>query len=179
MRFMIFDTETTGLPLHPKAKMDLQPRIIELALLIVDDECSEISSYTQLFNPERKLEAVITKITGLSDDYLTDEPTFAEAFDDTLAAMRDIDGIVAHNLPFDSTMLWLEFERLGVPLVLPPRRICTVQEHFEEWGFRPNLKQLYKHYTGRSLEQTHRALDDLRALNEICLLSGVLKGGVA
>jgi len=52
--------------------------------------------------------------------------------------------------------------------------LCTVQEHAEEWGFRPKLTQLYEHYTGEALQQTHRALDDVRGLVVVCKAAGVL-----
>jgi len=37
------------------------------------------------------------------------------------------------------------------------------------------LTELFQHYTGRPLAQSHRAIDDVRALKEICVAAGVLR----
>lgn len=177
MTFLIFDTETTGLILHPRAKDELQPHIIEWGGLLVDERGSELDELNVLINPGVKLDAKITKITGITDDDLDGLPIFAAFVPQIRAMFERADAMVAHNLPFDYGMMKLELARLGALEAWPwPRRmICTVQEHTEEWGRRPKLTELYEHYTGRPLAQSHRALDDVRALKEVCMAAGVLK----
>ena len=177
----VFDTETTGIPKHPSAKMSVQPQVIEFAAALVDEEGNELDTIVQLVKPvdehgqQVMLEEVITKITGITDEDLLDAPIWSEVRDEILSFVAKADRLIAHNAPFDVTMVELEEERLGTPPVAwPEERLCTVQEHAEEWGFRPKLTQLFEHYTGEVLEQTHRALDDVRGLVAVCKAAGVL-----
>jgi DNA polymerase III epsilon subunit-like protein len=164
----IFDTETTGLPLHPRAKLNKQPRIIEFAVLLINERGEELGELEFTCNPEQPLEAIITKITGLTDDDLKDEPLFSAH----LAAVKEImaraDVLVAHNLPFDHFLLSSELARCSCQdLQWPAHNLCTAQTYHEAWGKRPRLLELYEHVTGEPLAQTHRAMDDVRALARI------------
>ena len=175
---LVFDTETTGIPLHPAAKDSVQPRIIEWGGVLVDSESGEeVEALELLINPGVKLPPKITSITGITDDDLVGAATFAEAAPRLRPLFQRADALLAHNLPFDYTMMQLDLARAGVLAAWPwPQRlICTVQEHAEEWGRRPKLTELYKWYFGEPLAQTHRALDDVRALARIALESGVMK----
>jgi DNA polymerase-3 subunit epsilon len=176
---LIFDTETTGLIPHPSAKKELRPRIIEWGGIIVDANGKEINEFNVLINPGIPLPPEITKITGITEDDLKGQPSFAEAAPLIAKLFAQADTLIAHNLPFDSTMMRNELERCGLleGWPWPARNICTVQEHAEEWGYRPKLIELYAHYMGKPLAQTHRAIDDVRALKEICIAAKVIKAG--
>lgn len=178
MKALIFDTETTGLPLHRMAKLALQPHIIELGYVLLDERGQELASGVKLFNPGVPLAPEITKITGLTDADLCDAPPFAGYIPEFEAVLRDCSHIVAHNLPFDWTMLELEYRHAGLDvqsIPQPARRVCTVQEFAPLWGRRMKLVELYEDAVGVPLAQTHRALDDVRALAEICRRTGLLK----
>jgi DNA polymerase III epsilon subunit-like protein len=170
---LIFDTETTGIPLHPRARK--QPRIIEWGGMLVDADGSMLRELDVIIDPEEPLEAIITKITGLTDEALAGQPKFAEVAPQLREMFAAAGAVVAHNLPFDSTMMELELDRAGITdWPWPARRICTVQEHAEEWGRRPKLLELYEHYMGEKLDQKHRALDDVVALAAVARASKVL-----
>lgn len=177
-RFLVFDTETTGLPYHPSAKLSAQPRIIEFAAVVVDEEGRRLDETVVLLDPAEKLEAVITKITGLTDADLRGKPSFADAFPALREFFEECDFMIAHNLPFDRKMVALELERAGLELRWPAG-ICTVQENAERWGRRPRLLELYEEVVGEPLDQTHRALDDVEALVEVCQQTGVLRDAIA
>lgn len=173
----VFDTETTGLPFHAEAKDDVQPRIIEFGGVLWDVRRDEIIDELELLvNPGQPLEAIITKITGLTDDDLKDAPRFPDVEPRLRSFFARAEGVVAHNLPFDRTLMFMELLRMGIPpsaWVWPKRELCTVQEHAEAWGRRPKLLELYEHYTGNPLAQKHRALDDVKALLDVVRASGV------
>lgn len=165
----MFDTETTGFPLPNVADLDKQPRIIELALARIEHG-KVVSEHSWLFNPERPLEAVITKITGLKDEDLADKPLFRQMLGEIEETFGGADQLIAHNAPFDTALLAYEIERCsrtGFPW--PAITTCTVQEFFHLKGRRLKLTQLYELKMGRPLAQTHRAMDDVRALVEIVL----------
>lgn len=170
MNFVVFDTETTGIPKHPRAKDSVQPSVIEFAAVRYDSGGELLEELEVLIDPQKPLEEIITKITGLTDESLKGKPTFEEAANEIRAFIESGDAVVAHNLPFDMTMLDLEFSRLDCRSLKWPRfRICTVQEFAEQWGRRPKLLELYEEEFGEPLDQTHRALDDTKALAAICL----------
>lgn len=179
---LVFDTETTGIPKHPTAQDKVQPRIIEFGGALVDSDGNILEELNLLINPGKdehgkdiKLEEVITKITGLTDEDLKDAPSFAEVAPQIMAMFRKADADLAHNLPFDFTMMELDINRAEIPdWPWPSIRICTVQEHAEEWGRRPKLIELFEYYTGEKLEQKHRAIDDVKALAVVAKEAGVL-----
>ena len=172
---IVFDTETTGIPKHPGAKIEAQPKCIELAAVAVDFDGEIVDQYVQLFDPGQPLEPIITKITGITDEVLKDQPRFADKLPEIRKFFDRAAACVAHNLPFDTTIIELEVERAGgKPFIWPPIQICTVQENAERWGRRPKLVELYEEVMGRPLAQTHRALDDVEALIDVCKATGVL-----
>lgn len=174
MRLLAFDTETTNLPLHPNAKDHLQPRIIEFAAAMVDEHGVQQDSIVQLLDPAQKLDPKITKITGITDEDLRGQPAFKDFVPVLHDWFSEADFMVAHNLPFDWTLLTMELARCGQLADWPrPTPICTVQEHAERWGRRPRLLELYEEVMGEPLQQTHRALDDVAALVEILVATGV------
>ena len=177
----IFDTETTGIPKHPNAKDEIQPRVIEFGAVLANEDGEIIEEMSLLIKPvddkgeQIPLEDKITEITGLTDEDLVDAPVFEDVAHDIARFVSKADALIAHNLPFDKTMMTLEIDRTKTKrFPWPEIEICTVQEHADEWGYRPKLIELYEHYTGEKLEQTHRAVDDVKALMIICQQSGLL-----
>lgn len=168
---LVFDTETTGLTLHPDAPLAQQPKIIELGAAIVCPRRREvIDTINQLIFPGEAITDEITKITGITSEQLVGQPRFVE-FEPTL---REFFGrashVVAHNLPFDKAMLMNDLARAGIEGFPWPRgEHCTVGMHREAWGRNPRLIELYESAVGKPLAQTHRALDDVMALVEVIL----------
>ena len=176
MKTLVFDTETTGLPHHPDAKDSVQPRIIEWGGALVDETGAVIDSYETLVNPHTKLSAKITKITGLTDEDLASAPDFGALAERVRPMFASADALLAHNLPFDSQLMAFDLNRFGLAedWPWPSVMVCTVQEHAEEWGRRPKLTELYHYYTGETLSQKHRALDDVMALVTVARTAEVL-----
>ncbi len=165
---LVFDTETTGLTLHPDAPLAKQPKIIELGAALVDGSGRVVEEFSQTLNPGEPLSAEITKITGLRDEDLADAPRFAEVLPQLRHIFAQAAAVFAHNLPFDRSMLRYELARAGVAdFPWPAGEFCTVGLHRAQWGRNPKLTELYAATLGRPLPQTHRALDDVLALVEV------------
>lgn len=183
---LVFDTETTGLPLSPAAPLELQPKVIEFGGALLNPEDGSVTeTINVLINPLQPLEPVITKITGLTDEDLKDKPIFSVALPEISAfCAKATHGVIAHNLPFDEALMRFELARLGMTLATEPQmgqdtfpwpehRICTVGLFQNIWGRRPKLIELYEWSLRKPLGQTHRALDDVLALVEIVQAEGV------
>lgn len=175
MEVIIFDTETTGL-LKPKhAQLEKQPRIIELGALKIGTNGSK-EELSQIIDPKVEIEPIITKITGIKQEDLEGKPTFADYYPKLKSFFSGADFLVCHNAPFDKGMLQVELARLGdAEDFNMPEPVCTVQEFHSVFGRRAKLTEVYKHFVGKELEQTHRALDDVMALYEVMKKSGLLE----
>lgn len=171
-RTIVFDTETTGLTLHPNAPLSKQPKIIEFGAIILEQGVA-VEELAILINPQEPLTAEITKITGLTDADLKDQMPFKDCIPRLAKLFGSCGRVMAHNLPFDRAMMMNELLRAAAagsptePFPWPERELCTVGLYKELWGRNPKLLELYADIMGRPLEQTHRALDDVKALVEI------------
>ena len=172
---LIFDTETTGLPLHAEAELQLQPQCIEFGGVLVDAAGRVVEELSLLIDPGCSLPAEIVKITGITDADLRGAKTFARALPEIEAMFAKASAAIAHNLAFDKSIIEFELARLGrTEFPWPPRLLCTVEETMGDWGRRPKMTELYEATLGRPLAQTHRALDDTKALAEIVVALGLL-----
>lgn len=167
----VVDTETTGL-LKPKAAgLSAQPKIIELCVVRIDAAGQVLSEHEWLINPGEAITDEITKITGIKNEDLVGKPTFAELLPQITEAFQGALTFIAHNAPFDRGMLRNDIERCGAELLAafpwPLETICTVQSYRHEYGRRMKLTELYEKKVGKPLAQTHRALDDVKALIEV------------
>lgn len=167
---LIFDTETTGLRLHANAKVELQPRIIELGCLLINSKGKVLEEFDELIYPGCEISEEITKITGITNADLAGRPRYAFFDSDFRKLLSKATGVIAHNLPFDTAMVEHEVLMLkGRPVAWPTHQFCTVQENVALYGRRVKLKWLYERCLGKVLEQKHRALDDCHALAEIVI----------
>lgn len=178
----VFDTETTGLPLHERAPLSKQPRVVEFAAAIYDTGTRKlVREYSTLINPGIPIPEDATKISGITNEMLQayDVPVFAEVADKIAAIFAEVDISVAHNHPFDRDMIEFDLKRnnlvVGKDFKWPETQICTVEYFKPIFGKRPKLTQVYEMIMGKKLEQTHRALDDVNALAEVCMREEVWK----
>lgn len=167
-RIAVVDFETTGLPLHPAAPVALQPRITEAGCVMVNSRGEVEGEFTQLYNPERPLDADVKRITGLTDEQLREQPLFADGWRALCDWLERADAFLAHNVGFDAGVLFHELQRVGASAwSAAPPLMCTVELYTPMFGHRPKLIHLYADVFGVPLRQTHRALDDARALADI------------
>lgn len=169
---IIFDTETTSFLKPEVAELKTQPRIIEIAALYVDEAkgYKVIEEFHSLLNPEEPLDEETHKqITGLKDADLAAAPTFLEIIDSLCEFFLAERVLVAHNLEFDRGVLASELRRIGRECAFPwpPTQMCTVNLTKHLLGRRMKLTELYELKLKKPLKQTHRAMDDTRALLEI------------
>lgn len=166
---LVFDFETTGLTLHPDAPVDKQPRAIEFGGALVRLSDGEIvEEFSELINPGIPISEEITKITGIDDEAVRGAPRFLTVLPKLRRAFDSAVVMVAHNEPFDEAILRHELARNFVKhFPWPERKVCTVGLYRGQWGRNPRLIELYEAVLGKPLQQTHRALDDVKALIEI------------
>jgi len=174
MIILCFDTETTGLISNHVLPLDKQPEVIEFACALVDlKKGKTISTYETLIKPSQyPMNDFVIKDTKtkLSNDLLSDAPTFAKVANGIRSRLEDAPYVLAHNASFDREMIDLEYERIDPrkPIVWP-RTICSVEQTAHLKGKRMNLSDLHLELTGKTFEDAHRAGADVAALVRIAL----------
>jgi len=165
MKIIILDTETTALTMGSIAEAHKQPRIVEIgAIVITRHGEAEVS---QLINPGCHISEDATKITGIKDEDVVHKPTLDVYLPAMAVWYSGADLVVGHNVGFDLDVLRYELRRLGfekAPWREPKDVICTAAEYQHVFGFKPRMIDMYPRIMGEELKQTHRALDDCKAL---------------
>jgi DNA polymerase-3 subunit epsilon len=165
MRQIVLDTETTGLD------PSLGHRVIEIGALEIVNRQPTGATYHVYLNPEREIDAGAVQVHGLTNEFLTDKPRFADIAHEFLEFVRDAE-LVIHNAPFDVGFLNAELAKLEEG---PVKRYCTVLDTLKlakelHPGQKNNLDALCRRYevdnSGRAF---HGALLDAQLLAEVYL----------
>lgn len=133
MRQIFLDTETTGLEIANGN------RIVEIGCVEMIDRALTGRNFHQYINPERDSEAGALEVHGLSSDFLSTQPTFAEIASDFLQFVQDAE-VIIHNAPFDTRFIDHELKIMQHPNDFASH-VATVTD---------SLVLARKHYPGRS-----------------------------
>jgi DNA polymerase III subunit epsilon len=164
MRFIMLDTETTGL------RVEEGHRLIEIGCIECVDRRVTERQFHAYINPEREIDEGATQVHGMTWDQLKDKPRFSDVADEFL---RFVDGaqIVIHNAEFDRGFLDEELKRIGrPPFAEHVDRIIDSLSHARDLhpGQRNSLDALCQRY---SISNEHRvlhgALLDARLLADV------------
>jgi DNA polymerase III subunit epsilon len=79
MRYIILDTETTGL------KPEDGNRIVEIGCIEVLNRQATGNTFQRYLNPDRDIEEGAFRVHGLSRDFLSDKERFADIHDNFLS----------------------------------------------------------------------------------------------
>ena len=107
-RQIILDTETTGLN---AAQGD---RIVEIGCVELLGRRLTGNNKHLYINPERDIPKEAEDIHGLTAEFLSDKPKFADVAGDFLQYIAGAE-LIIHNAPFDVGFLDAELERAGLP----------------------------------------------------------------
>lgn len=152
---IIFDCESTGLSV-------VKDRIIQLAIIKYFADGREPIERTRYINPGISIPTNITEITGITDDMVSGQPTFAKLSKGLLDLIGDSDFVTYNGNRFDIPLLMEEFERCGVQLDMSSRRCIDSLRIFHNMEPR-NLRAAMRFYCNEKLDNAHNALADTRA----------------
>jgi DNA polymerase-3 subunit epsilon len=108
MRQIVLDTETTGL--NPRSG----DRVIEIGCVELLNRRLTGNNFHAYINPERDSEEGALAVHGLTTEFLSDKPKFAEIADELCVYLKGAE-VIIHNAPFDIGFLDAEFKRLDIP----------------------------------------------------------------
>jgi DNA polymerase-3 subunit epsilon len=159
LREIILDTETTGLDPFDGH------RIVEIGCVELINCIPTGRVWHCHLNPERDVPYQAFEVHGLSTEFLSDKPRFAELADDMLAFLEGA-RLVMHNATFDFGFLTAELDRSSRPLLRWDHVVDTLALARRRHPGAPcSLDALCKRY-GIDLSQRdkHSALLDCRLL---------------
>lgn len=106
-RLIVLDTETTGL------SAEGGDRVIELGCVELLNRKLTGNNLHLYFNPERESHPDALRVHGLTTEFLSDKPKFADKSQEILEYLQGAE-LIIHNAPFDVGFLNKEFELLGL-----------------------------------------------------------------
>lgn len=166
MRWVILDTETTGLD------PDHGHRVIEIGAVEVVNRSITGRDFHAYLNPDRDSDAGALEVHGLTTEFLQDKPRFKDVAQELLDFIRDAE-LIIHNAPFDLKFLDSELKRLGLSdLRSYSGPVTDSLAHAKSLypGKRNSLDALCERYGISNVHRTlHGALLDSRLLAEVWL----------
>jgi DNA polymerase-3 subunit epsilon len=167
MRQIILDTETTGL------EPEQGHRIIELGCVELMNRRKTGRTFHRYLRPDREVDRGAQQVHGLTNEFLAQQPRFADVVDELLEFISGAE-LIIHNAAFDLAFLDAEFKRLPGPL-RQTRNLCSVIDtlpmaRLMHPGQRNSLDALCKRYgVDNSHRELHGALLDAQILLDVYL----------
>jgi len=165
MRQIILDTETTGLDPHQGH------RIVEIGCVELLGRATSGRNLHMYLNADRDSDPEALAVHGLTTEFLSDKPRFAQIADEFLAFVTGAE-LIIHNASFDVKFLDAELARVGKG---PLSTLCTITDSLMEArtlhpGKRNSLDALCDRYgISNALRTLHGALLDSQLLAEVWL----------
>ena len=119
MREIVLDTETTGFD------PDTGDRIVEIGAVELMNHLPTGRHFHVYINPERDMPPDALAVHGLTTEFLSDKPRFAEIASDFIDFIGEA-RLVIHNAAFDMKFLNAELRRVGHPAMPMSRALDTV-----------------------------------------------------
>ncbi len=164
MHEIVLDTETTGF------NHGGDDRIVEIGCVELLNHVATGRTYHSYVNPERDIPDGAFRVHGLSREFLSGHPVFADVVDKFLEFLGDA-RLVIHNAEFDMGFINSELRRLKRPPLEMDRTIDTVHMARRKFPGSPaSLDALCRRFQiDLSDRETHGALKDARLLAEVYL----------
>ncbi|HBW82889.1 MAG: DNA polymerase III subunit epsilon [Gammaproteobacteria bacterium] len=168
MRQIVLDTETTGL--DPKQGH----RIIEIGCVEIENRRLTGRNFHCYLNPERDIDEAAIEVHGLTRQFLSDKPYFAQIEGEFLEFIERSE-LIIHNAPFDIGFLnnELALSSSGTQSI---GNVCSVLDTLtlakeKHPGQRNNLDALCKRYgVDNTQRDLHGALLDAEILADVYLV---------
>lgn len=157
LSFAFVDVETTG------ASADFGHRVIEIGISRVEGG-RVVAEYQQLLDPQRRISAGVSALTGITQAMVAGQPLFADELPRMLELMRGA-VVVGHNVRFDLSFLRKEFRGGGQEIVAAlgdSHVMDTVRIARRRFGRGGNALQTLAPRLGVYPTVAHRALADVQ-----------------
>ena len=177
--FLIFDTETTGLPRNynaPLSDSENWPRVVQIAWQLHDLQGGLISSNSIIVKPQGfTIPFNAAQVHGISTERALAEGSDLQAvMNEFVEALKQTKYVCGHNIEFDLSIIGAEFIRLGMSDYFSGKPVLdTKNDDVTEFcaipGGRggkykwPKLTELYQKLFNQGFEEAHNAAFDVLA----------------
>jgi DNA polymerase-3 subunit epsilon len=171
-KYIILDTETTGL------EVQQGHRVIEIGAVLLNDRKKSTDHFHTYLNPSRLIDEEASKVHGITNEDLNDQPAFEEIAEEFLEFIEG-STIVIHNAAFDVGFLNNEL-KLASSKYPKLEEICEIEDSLSIArdkfpGQRNSLDALANRYEISGYDRTfHGALLDANILADVYMF---LTGG--
>ncbi len=189
--FLIFDTETTGLPKNwnaPYTDTDNWPRVVQIAWQLHDASGALIEHHDYLINPDGfSIPYNAEEIHGISTELAQQEGhELAEILTKFNVALANAEFVVGQNVGFDINVVGCEFERIGADTTMhdlsildtcteKSAQLCRIPGGRGGKFKLPQLGELHTHLFGAAFSDAHNATADVEATTR-CFLELLRQG---
>jgi len=180
---LFYDLETTGLPkyvdnniYYPPEQLDKYDtsRIIELGLVLVNNKGDIVEKYNAIIKPNNftKLEPIITKLTGLTDQDILKGKDLKDVIEEIKPFFKRVSTINAYNIKFDYNVLLSEMYRIHdkemIQILIDAKQECTfdLSKKILYIGSY-KMEKVYKELFKVDPKQDHRAFNDAILCKEV------------
>jgi DNA polymerase-3 subunit epsilon len=156
---VFFDLEATGLNI-------IQDRIVQVGFVKIFADGRPAEELEMKINPTIPVHPEAAAIHGLTNEMLEGEPTFKDVAQQLFDFIGEADLGGYNSNRYDVPLLQEEFYRVGIYLDTGKRRLIDAQQIFFRMEPR-TLSAALKFYAGKTMENAHDALADVRATVDI------------
>ena len=167
-RQIILDTETTGLDFKTGH------RIIEIGCVEIVNRKFTGNEYHTYINPDRDSDEGALRVHGLTAEFLSDKPRFAEIYEDFISFIKDSE-LLIHNAEFDIGFLDNEIKLVSKDLDSIEKEVLKITDTLQiarekHPGQRNSLDALVNRYAINGYDrELHGALLDSKILGDVYL----------
>jgi DNA polymerase III epsilon subunit-like protein len=171
--YLVFDTETTGLPRSwraPASDIHNWPRVVQVAWEAFDETDQMIESHAFIIRPDGfTIPADAERVHGISTAYAqTHGVAIAQALDAFLESLENTQILIGHNISFDLSVIGAELHRVGKGSALQSKtHLCTMRNSTAfcgipgQYGYKwPTLTELHSKLFDEDVRETHDAVAD-------------------
>ncbi len=186
--YIVFDTETTGLPKNYKAPISNTrnwPRMVQIAWQRYAEDNELIESKVYIIKPEGyTIPKQASDVHGITTEKAEKEGVdLTETLHEFRDALMQSEYLVAHNINFDQRIVGAEFFRKGIEnLPKKLKRIDTMSGSTNycripgKYGYKwPNLTELHTTLFNKGFDDAHDAMADVQACAK-CFFELVKRG---
>lgn len=171
--YLIFDTETAGLPDSYDAShsdTDNWPRLVQLAWETFDSRGRNTGARSRVIRPDGfKIPRDAERVHGISTAIARRSGApIADVLEEFVGVLSESSVLVAHNINFDAGIVGAEFYRVGIKRPFRGmNHICTMKDTTDycslpaPYGFKwPRLEELHYKLFKKKVKDTHDAAAD-------------------
>ena len=175
MKYIFFDTETTGLPKDSSASytnIDNWPRLVQIAWIVYKDN-EVFSKHNHIIRPVGfTIPEDASNIHGITTEIAVEQGLKVEVvLPQFLLDCQKADAIIGHNINFDLNVVQAEMHRLNLGNlkgyhILDTMKtsidFCGIPDNYHGYRY-PKLIELYSKLFSETFDDIHNAMADVEA----------------